>query len=281
MIKIKPGKKLKNSDQPCQAELADKFVCYQQSVQEPDHEIEVFDQIYREAFKSKALILREDFCGTFAVSCEWVKSDKYRKALGIDICPDTLQWGVENNLGKLKPKVAERVEVLEQDVRTKTTPQVDILAAQNFSFWIFKTREEVVNYFRIAYENLNHKGIMIMDMMGGKECYASDVTDKRTIVKGKKGFKYHWEQAYFNPVNADCSFYIHFKFGDGSKIEKAFEYHWRFWTIAEVREMLAEAGFSKSLVYWDVADEDEDADWQSVDEAPNDDSWLSYVVGIK
>ena len=187
---------------------------------------------------------------------------------------------MENNLGKLKPKVAERVEVLEQDVRTKTTPQVDILAAQNFSFWIFKTREEVVNYFRIAYENLNHKGIMIMDMMGGKECYASDVTDKRTIVKGKKGFKYHWEQAYFNPVNADCSFYIHFKFGDGSKIEKAFEYHWRFWTIAEVREMLAEAGFSKSL-YWDVADEDEDADWQSVDEAPNDDSWLSYVVGIK
>jgi len=281
MTKIKPGKKLKNSDQPCQAELADKFVCYQQSVQEPDHEIEVFDQIYREAFKSKALALREDFCGTFAVSCEWVKSDKDRKALGIDICPDTLQWGVENNLGKLKPKVAERVEVLEQDVRTKTTPQVDILAAQNFSFWIFKTREEVVNYFRIAYENLNDKGIMIMDMMGGKECYASDVTDKRTIVKGKKGFKYHWEQAYFNPVNADCSFYIHFKFGDGSKIEKAFEYHWRFWTVAEVREMLAEAGFSKSLVYWDVADEDEDADWQSVDEAPNDDSWLSYVVGIK
>ena len=281
MTKIKPGKKLKNSDQPCQAELADKFVCYQQSVQEPDHEIEVFDQIYREAFKSKALTLREDFCGTFAVSCEWVKSDKDRKALGIDICPDTLQWGVENNLGKLKPKVAERVEVLEQDVRTKTTPQVDILAAQNFSFWIFKTREEVVNYFRIAYENLNDKGIMIMDMMGGKECYASDVTDKRTIVKGKKGFKYHWEQAYFNPVNADCSFYIHFKFGDGSKIEKAFEYHWRFWTISEVREMLAEAGFSKSLVYWDVADEDEDADWQSVDEAPNDDSWLGYVVGIK
>ena len=67
MTKIKPGKKFKNSDQPCQAELADKFVCYQQSVQEPDHEIEVFDQIYREAFKSKALTLREDFCGTFAV----------------------------------------------------------------------------------------------------------------------------------------------------------------------------------------------------------------------
>ena len=281
MPEIKRGKKLKNSAKPCQAELADKFVCYQHSVQEPDHEVRVFDQVYREAYKTKPTTLREDFCGTFAVSCEWAKSDKNRQAIALDICPETLAWGTENNLGKLKAKVAERVEVLEQDVRSRTVPQVDVLAAQNFSFWCFKTRAEVVNYFKTACENLGEKGVMVMDMMGGKECYASDVTDKRTIIKGKEGFKYHWEQAYFNPVTADCSFFIHFKFGDGSMIRKAFEYHWRFWTIPEVREMLAEAGFSISKVYWDIADEDEDADWQAVDEAPNDDSWLCYVVGIK
>ena len=281
MPEIKRGKKLKNSKQLCQAELADKFVCYQHSVQEPDHEVRVFEQVYREAYKTKPMTLREDFCGTFAVSCEWAKSDKNRQAIGLDICPETLAWGTENNLGKLKAKVAERVEVLEQDVRSRTVPQVDVLAAQNFSFWCFKTRAEVVNYFKTAWENLGEKGVMVMDMMGGKECYASDVTDKRTIIKGREGFKYHWEQAYFNPVTADCSFFIHFKFGDGSMIKKAFEYHWRFWTIPEVREMLAEAGFRMSKVYWDIADEDEDADWQAVDEAPNDDSWLCYVVGIK
>ena len=261
--------------------MADKFVCYQHSVQEPDHEVRVFDQVYREAYKTKPMTLREDFCGTFAVSCEWAKSDKNRQAIALDICSETLAWGTENNLGKLKAKVAERVAVLEQDVRSRTVPQVDVLAAQNFSFWCFKTRAEVVNYFKIACENLGEKGVMVMDMMGGKECYASDVTDKRTIIKGKEGFKYHWEQAYFNPVTADCSFFIHFKFGDGSMIKKAFEYHWRFWTIPEVREMLAEAGFSISKVYWDIADEDEDADWRAVNEAPNDDSWLCYVVGIK
>ena len=281
MPEIKRGKKLKNSEQSCQAELADKFVCYQHSVQEPDHEVRVFDQVYREAYKTKPMTLREDFCGTFAVSCEWARSDKNRRASGRDICPETLAWGTENNLGKLKAKVVERVEVLEQDVRSRTVPQVDVLAAQNFSFWCFKTRAEVVNYFKPACENLGEKGVMVMDMMGGMECYASDVTDKRTIIKGKEGFKYHWEQAYFNPVTADCSFFIHFKFGDGSMIRKAFEYHWRFWTIPEVREMLAEAGFSISKVYWDIADEDEDADWQAVYEAPNDDSWLCYVVGIK
>ena len=281
MTEIKRGKKLKNSEQPCQAEQADKFVCYQRSVQEPDHEVRVFDQVYREAYNTKPLTLREDFCGTFAVSCEWAKSDKNRQAVGLDICPETLAWGIENNLGKLKTKVAERVEVLEQDARSRTAPHVDVLAAQNFSFWCLKTRQEVVNYFKLAFENLGEKGVMVMDMMGGKECYASDVTDKRTIIKGKDGFKYHWEQAYFNPVSADCSFYIHFKFADGSMIKKAFEYHWRFWTIPEVREMLVQAGFRVSKVYWDIADEDEDADWQAVDEAPNDDSWLCYVVGIK
>ena len=118
-------------------------------------------------------------------------------------------------------------------------------------------------------------------MMGGKECYATDTTEKRTVVKGRKGFKYQWEQAYFNPITGDCSFYIHFKFGDGSKMKKAFEYHWRFWTIPEVKEKLAEAGFRESLVYWDIAPEDEEAEWKAVSKAPNDDSWLCYIMGVK
>lgn len=277
----KSTEKKKTSNEPTMADKADKFYCYQESVQEPEHEVEIFDLIYREAYGKKPLTLREDFCGTFAVCCEWVKSDKDRRAVGIDLCPETLGWGIENNLNKLDPSAKEKVKVLEKDVRSQTTPKVEILAAQNFSFWIFKTREEVVDYFRIAYGNLQDKGIMIMDMMGGKESYATDVTDKRTIVKGKDGFKYRWEQAYFNPVTSDCSFYIHFKFGDGSRMKRAFEYHWRFWTIPEVREMLAEAGFKKSLVYWDVAPEDEEEKWSAVEEADNDDSWLCYIVGIK
>lgn len=284
--KGKPQKnKSKNQNKQSLAAKADKFDCYQKSVQEPEHEIDIFDQIYRETFNRKALKLREDFCGTFSVCCEWVKSDAKRSAWGVDLCSETLQWGKDNNLAKLKEKEAKRVSVLEQDVREFNTPQADILAAQNFSFWIFKTRSELLEYFKVAHANLSSEGIMIMDMMGGRDCYDSDVTDKRTIVKGKEGFKYHWEQAYFNPVNSDCTFYIHFKFADGSKMKKAFEYNWRFWTIPEVRELLLEAGFSDTLVYWeedeDEDDDDADVNWISVDEAPNDYSWLCYIVGVK
>ncbi|MDG2250322.1 MAG: class I SAM-dependent methyltransferase [Gammaproteobacteria bacterium] len=264
------------------ADKADKFDCYQQSVQEPEHEIDIFDQAFREAYNRKALKLREDFCGTFAVCCYWVESDSKRSAWGVDLCEETLQWGKNNNLNKLKEKDSRRVTVMEQDVRERSTPQVDVLAAQNFSFWIFKTREEVLEYFKVAYANLAAEGVIVMDMMGGRDCYDSDLVDKRTIVKGKNGFKYHWEQAYFNPVNSHCKFYIHFKFADGSKIKKAFQYDWRFWTIPEVRELLMEAGFRDAVVYWEEdTEDDEDATWSKVDEAPNDYSWLCYVVGIK
>jgi hypothetical protein len=283
----KRAKDKKKDKQVSQSETmaanADKFLCYQKSVQSPENEVEFFEQAFKEAYRRKPRSLREDFCGTFAVCCKWVKSGKKRTAVGVDLCPDTLKWGTANNLAKLKQSQADRVEILEQDVRVINKPRVDILAAQNFSFWIFKKREEVVDYFKAAYANMNDEAVMVMDMMGGPECYNEDLTDKRKIVKGKKGFSYHWQQARFNPINADCSFYIHFQFADGSKMKKAFEYHWRFWTIPEVREMLAEAGFSKSLVYWEVLDEDgEDTDeWAISESASSDLSWICYVVGVK
>ena len=264
------------------ADKADKFDLYQQSVQHADHEVEFFEQAFREEYDRKPLTLREDFCGTFAVCCDWVASSKKRTAIAVDLCPETLQWGKDNNLSELSKSQRARVKVLEQDVRVIDDPSVDVLAAQNFSFWIFKTREEVIDYFRIARSNLNNEGIMVMDMMGGGGCYEEGQVDKRTIVKGKKGFSYHWEQARFNPITADCSFYITFRFPDGSKLKRAFEYHWRFWTIPEVREMLSEAGFSASHVYCEIEDEDgEDTDeWERTEEAPSHDSWIAYVVAI-
>jgi len=261
------------------AETADKFVCYQKSVQSPEHEVEFFVRAYRDCFRKTPYSLREDFCGTFSVCCNWVASNKKRNALGVDYCGKTLEWGKENNLAKLKPEEQKRVRLIQQDVRKRNNPRADILAAQNFSFWIFKTRPEVIEYFKIARSNLNNEGIMIMDMMGGPECIKEDLTDKRKIKKGKKGFSYHWKQVSYNPINHDAEFNIDFKFADGSKMKKAFVYKWRFWTIPEVREMLVEAGFSQSYVYWDIEeDEDKESIWKRGEKASSDPSWVSYIV---
>lgn len=267
---------------PSLAESADKFDCYQQSVQTPEHEVEFFEQAYREAYGEKPITLREDFCGTFAVCCHWVQSAPERTAVGVDLCRETLAWGREHNLAALDPAAQRRVKLIEQDVRKRNRPQVDVLAAQNFSFWLFKTRAEVITYFKAARANLQRDGVMVIDMMGGGDCYTEGQVDKRVIKKGRKGFRYEWKQASFNPITAEACFEISFKFQDGSKLNRAFEYDWRFWTIPEVREMLGEAGFREHHVYWDLSDDDDDESrWERCETAPSDPSWICYIVALK
>ena len=165
----------------------------------------------------------------------------------------------------------------------KNRPQVDVLAAQNFSFWIFKTRAEVIDYFKMARANIKSDGIMVMDMMGGGDCQIEGHVDKRVIKKGKRGFRYYWKQDSYNPINHDASFSISFKFKDGSWIKRAFEYHWRFWSIAEVREMLAEAGFKESHVYWETEDEDgeDTGEFERRDSVPSAPCWIAYIVAVR
>ena len=67
------------------AEKADKYKCYLKSVQSPEHEVEFFDKAFKDEFHVKPTTLREDFCGTFSVCCEWVKLGRQRTSLGVDL----------------------------------------------------------------------------------------------------------------------------------------------------------------------------------------------------
>ena len=121
---------------PTLAQQADRYDLYQRSVQEAEVEGEFFDRVYRSLNDRAPEILREDFCGTFAVCCEWVKVEG-RTALGVDLDPEPLAWGREHNLSKLEPAAQKRVTLVEGDVRTVRDPKADVLAAQNFSYWFF------------------------------------------------------------------------------------------------------------------------------------------------
>jgi hypothetical protein len=263
------------------AQKADKYACYQASVQTPDHEITFFQQVFREHFKRTPLTLREDFCGTFAVCCHWVASHRSRRAWAIDLDAEPLAWGRKNNLAHLSDSQQTRVTIWQQDVRKKCRQRVDVLAAQNFSFWIFKTRDELRDYFVVARSHLNPQGLMILDMMGGGDCFKEGATDKKVVSNGKSGFEYNWRQDRHNPITADARFYISFKFSDGSRLKNVFEYNWRFWTIPEVREVLQEAGFSATHVYWEIEYEDGSSEWHRRNEASSDRCWISYIVAIR
>lgn len=279
-------KKKKKASEPTLADRADRYALYGLSVQEPENEAEFFTKTYQTINGREPRILREDFCGTHAVCCEWVKLHEDNVAYGVDLDPEPLAWGKANLQPKLTDDQRRRIALYEDDVRSPAEVKADVLAAQNFSFFLFKTRDALRDYFQHAHANLADDGIMVMDMMGGGECYEEEHEDIRTIesdVKGFKKFKYIWEQKRFNPITADALFHIHFRFKDGSELDKAFTYDWRFWTIPEVNELLIEAGFREPTVYWEQTDEDgeETGEYVPATEGASDPSWIAYIVAKK
>lgn len=275
-----------SASRPTMAEQADRHVLYQKAVQAPDFEVEFLDKTFRELRGRKPLSLKEDFCGTAYLSTEWVKSDPARTAVGVDIDADTLAWGRQHNLEAAGDDVAARVTLLEKDVREVTEPQVDIVCAFNFSYCLLETRDELRQYFAQARESLVDDGLLFLDLFGGTECETE--AEEETELEGE-GATYIWEQVSFNPIDHHMECAIHFEFDDGSRIDNAFTYAWRLWSIPEIRELLEEAGFSKVRIYWERFEEgDDDSDemegtgeYYETTEAENQESWLVYLVAEK
>ncbi|MDM7913964.1 MAG: hypothetical protein QUU85_01675 [Candidatus Eisenbacteria bacterium] len=98
------------------------------------------------------------------------------------------------------------------------------------------------------------------------------------------GFTYVWEQASFNPIDHHIRCYIHFRFPDGRKMERAFRYDWRFWTLPELQEILLEAGFRSAEVYlegWDDEADEADGIYRRRKSFEEMAGWVAYVVGLR
>ena len=268
-------------NKPSMADQADRHVLYQMSVQAPEAEVEFMENTFQQLRGRKAISMKEDFCGTAYLATEWCKSDPERSALGVDFDHETVEWGKKNNIEPAG--VAERVQIFEADVRDITEPKTDIVCAFNFSYCLFESREELRNYFELARASLNDDGILVLDLFGGTEC--EDVIEEETELDDVDA-TYIWEQVSFNPIDHHMTCAIHFEFGDGSRLDNAFTYAWRLWSIPEIKELLEEAGFSKVRIYWERYEEVDDDDdemegtgeYYETNEVENQESWMIYVV---
>ena len=272
-MSAKPARK-----KPTMAETADIHELYEQSVQNVENEIEFLQTTFQQIRGRPGYLFREDFCGTASASCQWVRQGAEHKAIGVDIDPSVLEWGRKNRVAKLPPEDQARVSLLESDVLTVETPKVDLMAAFNFSYWIFEERATMLRYMRRCFDALKDDGVLFMDMFGGPESF------EETREKTKHdGFTYIWDQAEFHPVTNHMRCHIHFKFPDGSKLKKAFTYEWRLYTAPELRDLLLEAGFSKVTVYWEGEDEDGEGNGEFTPEADGeaDLAWIAYIVAEK
>ncbi len=271
------------------AETADHHLLYQASVQSPDVEIAFFENCYRSLRGAEPQLLREDFCGTALLASEWVKSDAQRRAIGVDLCGETLEWGWRHNIEPAGEEVATRIQLLQQNVLEVATDNADIICAFNFSYMIFKQRATLLEYFRQAHASLDENGLFFLDLLGGTE--TMDVADEfRDIEEDDLDFMYHWDQQSFNPINHDIECAIHFEFPDGSELQNAFVYNWRLWTLPELKDLLLEAGFRHVRFYWEEFEDDGDPDneylegtgeYMEVEEVEQQESWLCYILAEK
>jgi len=262
---------------PTQASRADRHRLYEKSVQCAEAEVDFVDATFATLRKRKARTLREDFCGTASVACEWVRRRPRNIAYGIDLDRDVLDWGRAHNLASLRPGQAQRVRLIRGDVLDTRCGPVDTALAMNFSYWIFKTRTAMRNYFRRVHAGLVKDGVFFLDAFGGFEAFRE--MEESTAYNG---FTYIWDQASYNPISGDITCYIHFRFRDGSRLRRAFTYDWRLWTLPELRELLEEAGF-RATVYWEGTDRNGEGNgvFTPATTGEADAGWIAYIVAEK
>lgn len=256
----------------------DKYDYYLKSVQSPEDDVVFLGETYKKITGKSAQTLTEDFCGTFSICCEWVKLNKKNQAIGIDLSKEPLEYGKKHILPKLSTEQKKRVKIINENVMSKNLPQTDLIAAMNFSYFLFKSRTELEKYFKGCYDRLGKNGVLFADCFGGSE----RGTDFEEEV-AHDNFSYYWHQKDFNPITNEANFAIHFKRKGEKKRKDVFKYDWRLWSLPEVREAMQAVGFKKTWIYWEGTDDDGEGDGEFTPTNIGEDceGWIAYVIGLK
>lgn len=260
----------------------DKYFYYKASVQSPNEDCEFLEQVYRDVHgkKAKAKVMREDFCGTFANCCAWVKRHPSHTAHGVDLDPEPIAYGKAHYLAELDEKSKKRVHLHLKNVMSPGLPGSDIICALNFSYFIFKRRAELLKYFKAARKSLNEGGVMVLDCFGGTQCW--EPIEEETEFDNL-GVSYFWDQESFDPLTNEALFHIHFKRKGEKKRKNVFTYDWRMWTVPELKDILLEAGFETVHTYWEGTTEDGEGDgeFRITEKGEPCEAFVAYLAAVK
>jgi len=234
--------------------------------------------VFKRLRQRDPLTLREDFCGTAALCCEWVRMEPSGKAYGIDLDQPTLDWARTHNLAQLA-SLEPRVELIRGNVLDDYPFKVDVVTAFNFSYFCLKSRRDMLAYFSRCQKALVKDGLFYLDIFGGPTSMAIQQEETKY-----RSFTYIWDQASFSPVTGDLKCHIHFIPHDKRPMRRAFTYDWRLWTIPELTDILEEAGFEDVYVYWEGTDKktgEGNGVYRLTSKGDNSESFVAYVVAIR
>ncbi len=194
---------------------------YEESVQCTEFEVSFINKLFKRYNNTRCKSLREDFCASALISAEWVRNNKDNVSIAVDLDRNMIKEAKKTSLSRLTEEQQKRMKICYGDSSKFVSTKVDCVLATNFSYFVFKERKKLINYFQHVMKQLKNRGILMLDAFGGYE--AHQLLEERTK---HKNFTYVWDQSSFNPITHEIKCYIHFEFPDNSRIRKAFTYNW-------------------------------------------------------
>lgn len=219
---------------------------YELCVQSPSHVVQLLRAIHGE----EPLLLGEDFAGSGAVGRAWVAQSQHHHAACVDRDAHALQRCQDT------PRIATRVG----DNLEENTP-ADAIWVGNFSIGYLHDRPSLLAYLRHVRTRIKQGGVFVCDTYGGETAYTIGQVHRfhplpqHLAPDGKGGWRvrYTWEQREADPLKGMVTNALHFRIERAGVIEAehidAFIYHWRLWSVPELRDAMHEAGFTSTDVY--------------------------------
>src|SRR5690625_1925305 len=141
---------------------ADRHQLYEDSVQDPEAELDFVAETFESLTGRPLIFIREDFCGTANTASWWVADDPRHRAVGVDIDADVLAWGQKHHVEPLPAAARSRIELFHGDVLSVETPRVDALLAMNFSYYMFMTCASMLDYVSLVSALLVDDGVLFL-----------------------------------------------------------------------------------------------------------------------
>ncbi len=222
----------------------DRHDCYERCVQSPGDLV----PFLRALHGGTPTLLREDFCGTGAISRCWTTLVPGGSTIAADLDERTLAEA-RRRAGEGHPIKFRRGDAIEA---TDADP-ADVIFVGNFSIGYIHERATLVRYLGRSRQRLRLDGVFVCDTYGGATAFTAGATERVHQTPDGTTIRYLWRQDHADPLTNLVRTSLHFRVFRGSEVvadfPDAFVYHWRLWSIAELREAMREAGFTTSEVY--------------------------------
>jgi len=232
----------------------DRYDLYERCVQAPA----IMARFLRAVHGGAPRTLREDFCGTGAVSRAWVQNSppgpQTSRAVCVDIDAGVLAAAQER---ALQANVASHVAFIKADAIGPAVGaeagSADIVLVGNFSIGYIGTRRMLLNYMQMSRQRLRPGGIFVCDTYGGASAFKPGGFERRVVLEDGSLVSFAWERVACDPLRGTVENAASFRILRAGQVEhefpRAFTYRWRLWSIAELREALEEAGFVSTEVH--------------------------------